>query len=154
MTVKYKKGVTIIEVLVAITIIGLAFGLLAGLSVFSIRTLRLVNESSQANNLAKEALEIARLYRNGTDWETDGLGTLITNLPYHPVIENGSWQLIQGEETIGIFRRKIIFSKVYRDINSNIAETGVIDPNTLKVTAIISFRERKLKLNTYLTNWQ
>lgn len=150
-----KKGVTIIEVLVAITIIVLAFGLLAGLSVFSIRALNLINESSQANNLAIEALEVVRLYRDGTDWETDGLGILITNSPYYPIIENNSWRLIQGEENIGIFRRKIIFSEVYRDLNHNISQTGPInDPNTRKVTAIISFRGRELKLSTYLTNWR
>jgi len=152
-----KEGISIIEILVVIAIIIIALISLFGLITFSLRISTLVKETAQANNLAQETIEAVRNFRDGTEWETDGLGTLATSAAYHPDKSGDvppKWQLILGEETIDYFTRRVVFDEVYRDANDNIVEVGgTLDPNTRKITTTISWKDEEVKIITYLTNW-
>lgn len=153
-----KKGISIIELVVVIAIIVIALGSLFALITFSLETSTLIKETAQANNLAQEALEAVRNFRDGTDWDTNGLGTLATSTAYYPDKSGDvppKWQLILGEETAGGFNRKLIFYEVYRDANDNIIGTGgTLDSGTKKVVATISWKDEEVKVVTYLTNWR
>jgi type II secretory pathway pseudopilin PulG len=153
-----KKGISIIEILVVISIITIALISIFGLIAFSLRTSTLMRETVQANNLAQETIEAVRNFRDGTNWETNGLGTLATSTVYHPGKSGDvppKWQLIIGEETVDGFTRKVVFGQVNRDANDNIIETGgTLDSNTRKVTTTVSWRDREVKIVTYLTNWR
>ena len=153
-----KKGISIIEILVVIAIIAIALIGLLGLITFSLRISTLMKETVQANNLAQETIEAVRNFRDGTDWNTNGLGTLNVGADYYPEKSGGDppkWQIVAGEEIIDGFTRKVIFYQVNRDANDNIVEAGgTPDPNTKKVIAVISWKDKEIEIVTYLTNWR
>lgn len=161
---KYKKGFSIIEILVVIVIIGMALVAILSLTTLSLKASISIKKNTQANNLAQETLEIVRNYRDGTNWNLDdpenkydGLGILTTGVAYHP--EKSSdipprWTLIQGEEDVNGFTRKVVFENTLRDATDNIVETGGInDPNTKKAIATVSWQEKEIEIITYFTNW-
>lgn len=152
-----KKGISIIEILIVIVIIIIALGSLFALVTFSLRISTSIKENAQANNLAQETIEAVRNFRDGTEWDISGLGTLATSTAYH-LEQSGDippkWQLILGEEIIGGFTRRVIFNEVYRDADDNIVEAGDTDLNTKKVTVIISWKDEEVEIVTYLTNWR
>jgi len=155
-----KKGITIVEILVIVAIIGIAFSSLLGLASFSLGTSNLIKQTNQANNLSQEVMEAVRNFRDGTFWNIDGLGKLATSTDYYPQATSSpsKWQLVQGTENIDGFTRKVVFEDVMRDSNNNIVEAGTYDPNTKKVIVTVSWKERgrdhKLEIFTYLTNWK
>lgn len=155
---KSHRGISIIEILITIAIISIALTSLLGVATFTLKISTLLKETNQANNLAQETIEAVRNFRDGTTWNTNGLGVLTTGVSYHlqkSADTPAKWQLIQGEEIINNFTRKVIFSTVMRDTNDNIIEAGgTVDPNTKKVTATVSWKEKKVEIVTYLTNWQ
>ncbi len=158
-----KKGVSIIEILAVIFIITLTLTSLLGLISFSFGFSNLIKQTIQANNLVKETMETVRNFRDGTNWNLDGLGTVATgdSNPYH-LEKSGSppkWILVSGVETSNIFSRKIVFENIMRNDNGNIVNSGgVIDPDTKKVTVTASWQEKgrihNISLITYLTNWK
>jgi len=154
----YQQGISIVEILVIIAIIGVALGSLLGLATFSLKASTSIKETSQANSLAQETMEAVRNFRDGTTWDSDGLGTLTAGVAYYPQKTADTppkWQLIQGEETVDGFTRKIFFEDVQRDSNDNIVETGgTNDPDTKKVKVTVSWGGKEVKIITYLTNWK
>lgn len=154
-----NKGFSIIEILVIISIVVIALASLLNLTLLSLKLSVSTKESHQANFLAKEMIEIVRTFRDGTDWHSDGLGSLVPGVAYYPskddTVVPASWTLIEGEQQIGQFSRKIVFHHVHRDNNDNIVEQGGIkDENTKKVTAFVSWRGKQIEIITYLTNWR
>lgn len=160
-----KKGISVIEILIAVTIIAVGLISLLGLAFFSLGTSNLIIQTTKANIIVQETMEIVRNFRDGTSWNNNGLGTLITGEanPYHPAkdtsISPPRWILIAGQETINSFTRKIIFTNVQRDGNNNIVESGgTNDPDTKKVKTTVSWQEKgrshQLEITTYLTNWK
>ncbi|MBZ9578287.1 prepilin-type N-terminal cleavage/methylation domain-containing protein [Patescibacteria group bacterium] len=153
-----KKGISVIEILIVIAIIGIALTSLLGVAAFSLKVSVSIKETTQANALAQEIIEAVRNFRDGTTWDSDGLGTLTTSLAYYPQKTADTppkWTLIQGEETINGFTRKVIFADVMRDASDNIVGTGGInDPNTKKVTVTVSWKDKKVEIVTYFTNWK
>lgn len=156
-----KKGLSLIEMLVAIAIISSTLISLLGLTSFSLRVISLINQTNQANNIAKEIMEQVRNFRDGTSWSVDGLGTVTPSIDYY-LQQSGSppsWQLTQGTETIGIFTRRAVFENVKRDIADDIVVgIGNNDPNTKKVAVLVSWQERgkshQIELVSYFTNWR
>ena len=151
-----NKGVSIVEILVVIVIINVTLVALLGLAAFSLKTSTLIKETNQADFLVQEAMEAVRNFRDGTDWNTDGLRNLSPGI-YH--LEKSSdvppkWQLVSGEETVNGFTREIEIEDVYRDGNDNIAESGDPDSETKKVTVTIFWKDKEVKIATYLTNWR
>ena len=163
---KDNKGISIVEILVIIAIIGIALASLLGLATFSLRASTSIKETTRANSLAQEAIEAVRNFRDGIAWDNDdpenkydGLGVITTGIIYHPEKSTDTppkWQLIQGEETVGGFTRKVVFENVSRDTtNYNIVENGgENDPDTKKVTVTVSWGNKKVEIITYLTNWK
>ncbi|MFQ6049561.1 MAG: prepilin-type N-terminal cleavage/methylation domain-containing protein [Candidatus Paceibacterales bacterium] len=156
-----KKGVSLMEILVAIAIIAFTLTILLGLTSFSLGTATLIKQTNQANNIAQETMEVVRNFRDGTNWGTDGLGALTVGIDYYPQ-KSGSpakWQLSAGSETINGFTRTVSIEDVQRDANDNIVVSGgTNDPDTKKVTVTVSWEERgrthQIELITYLTNWR
>jgi len=160
-----KKGASIIEILIVIAIIVIALVTLLGVATFSLSISISIKETARANNLAQETIEAVRNFRDGIAWNNDdpqnkydGLGVVNTGVAYHPEKSSDTpskWQLIQGEETINGFTRKVVFYNVQRDINDNIVELGgTNDLNTKKVTVTVSWEGKKVEISTYLTNWK
>jgi len=154
-----KKGISIIEILIVIAIIAIALISLLGLVTFSLKISTLIKETVQANSLAQETMEAVRNFRDGTDWDTDGLRTLATSTAFHPEKSGDvppKWQLILGEETIDGVTRKVEFADVNRDpVDDDIVDSGGDnDTETKKVIVTISWKDKEVKIVSYLTNWR
>jgi type II secretory pathway pseudopilin PulG len=164
-----NKGISIVELLVAAAIVGAVIASLITFGSFSVRTASLAKQTTQASFLAQDAMEALKNYRDNTGWNTndpedqyDGLGVLLTGVPFHPNLSgdvSARWQMLSGQETIGIFQRSVMFEGVFRDGADNIVESGgTLDSQTKKATVMISWMERgnnrEFKLVSYLANWK
>lgn len=158
---KNNSGSILLEVLISIAIISLVFSVLLDIGVLSSKTSDSIEKIAKVNFLLKETIESVRSFRDGTDWSSNGLGSVNTgiNNPYHLVLEApNKWTLISGTETVDNFTRKIIFEKVSRDpITKNIESVYNSlndDPDTKKITAIVSWNDKTSQIITYFTNWK
>ena len=156
-----NKGISIIEILIVVAIIGIAFSSLLGLASFSLGVSTLIKQTNQANNLSQEVIEAVRNFRDGTNWNINGLGTLTPGISYYPKKSTDTppkWQLISGEEEIFPFKRKIIIEKVSRDPTTDNIEitynAANDDPNAKKIIVTVSWKDKKVEIVTYLTNWK
>ena len=165
----YSKGISIIELLVVIMIIGVAVSALISFATFSLKTASLFKQTTQASFLVQDALEALKNYRDNTGWSDDdplntydGLGVVSTGVPLHLELSGDTpprWQLLLGQETLGIFTRDVVVESAERDTSDNIvASGGTLDLETKKVTVIVSWEDRgaarNLEIITYLTNWR
>jgi len=163
---KLNKGVSIIEILVVVTFVVVSFTSLLGLIAYSLRTSNLIKKTVQAGSLTQEAMEAVRNFRDGTDWNVNGLKDYVgidatSSGPWQVKLDTTfsppKWALAAGTETIDNFSRQVFFEKVSRDFNKNIQDVYSSvgdDPNTRKVTAKVFWEGKEVKLSTYLTNWK
>lgn len=158
---KKNKGFSIIEILISIFIIVVVFINFLGIVTFSLKSANLIKKSNEANFLTKEAIEAVRNFRDNTDWDTDGLGSVAVDTDYFPQLSGSapeSWNMVLGTENTGNFNRKIVFEKVSRDPGTGEIE-GIYnslnnDPSTRKVISTVSFDGKSIQITTYFTNWQ
>lgn len=164
---KNQEGVSIIEILVVCAVLIIGFSAILGLTTLSLKILNSVKETEQANFFAKEIMEQVRNFRDGIPWNQDdpqnkydGLGKAAIGVAYR--LEKSTdalpkWQLLQGEENLDSgFRRKVVFEDVRRNSQTDNIETsgGYLDPNTKKATVTVSWKDKKIELVTYFTNWK
>ena len=156
-----KKGVSVIEMLIAVAIISSALISLLELTSFCLRITSTINQTNKANNMAQEMMEQIRNFRDVTSWDIDGLETITPNTDYY-IQKSGApatWQLTQGTKTVNGFTKKAVFEDVMRDLNDDIVESGgVNDSNTKKITVTVSWEERgnsrQIEFISYFTNWK
>jgi hypothetical protein len=133
---------------------------LLGIGFLSLNISSAIQKSAQADALLREEMEAVRAFRDGTNWSSDGLGSIVTGgaYLYHLVFDSQGnppqWQVEQSVETLGEFNRYVFFESVQRDAQGNIASSGNVDPNTIKVTAVVAWADRSVQLASYFTNWR
>lgn len=164
-----KKGGLTVEILVVIAIVAIALASLLKLVSFSLDVSHISSQNTQASALAQEEMEAVRNFKDGIAWynndisdQYDGLGVIATGTDYYlkkSADNPPKWQLIQGQEIINNFTRKIVFYNVQRNASSNIvAGGGANDPETKKASVLVSWAEKgrshQVSLDTYLTNWK
>ncbi|KKU86549.1 MAG: hypothetical protein A2667_02155 [Candidatus Wildermuthbacteria bacterium RIFCSPHIGHO2_01_FULL_47_27] len=157
-----EKGISIVEVLAVILIIGIALGSLLNLAVFSLKSSGATKEEIAAGILAQKTMEEVRSFRDGTSWGSDGLGVLAAGTAYHPIEEptatSTRWALLDGEEVLGRYTRKVVPENVSRDpVTKNIEAIYNVannDTETKKIVVTISWGNKTLALTAYLTNWK
>lgn len=155
---KSQDGLGVVEILVAIFIVGVAFSSLAIASTISFKLIAHQENSLKASFLSQEAIEAIRCLKE-EDWAS--IETLNPGDSYY-LIKSGEplmWGLVNGIETIDNFSRTIIIENVYRDANDNIIESGgTLDEGSYKINATTSWAEKgkiyQVSLVDYLTNWQ
>lgn len=159
LTNKIKSGFMLLEIIIAIAIISIAFISLIGVILLSVNVSMSVRKETQANSLMIEEVEALRSFRDGTQWASNGLGTAAvgSNNLYHLSSSSNSWALVTGAETAGIFTRQAYFENVSRNASSDIE--AVYNPlnndnDTKKITIIISWPDKTMKDVLYLTNWK
>ncbi len=143
-----KKGIVVVEILIVIGIIAIVVSSLLGVVVFSLKLSASVKETTIADALAREAVEVTRSIRD-SDWNK------ITNGNHGLTNTGGYWDFSGTENIINGFTRAILIEDVQRDNNNNIVESGgTNDPDTKKVTVTVSWENRKVEIITYFTNWR
>lgn len=156
---KHNSGFIFLEIIIAASLISIVFITLLGIGFSSLNVSASLQQESQADALAREEIEALRAFRDFTksSWETTGIGSYSTGVAYYLVVSGGnpaSWSIVPGSETVGIFTRQVVFDRVSRDANGNIAPSGTDDPDSRKVTVNVSWNDRTYQIITYLTNWQ
>lgn len=153
-----NKGFSVIEVLIAVCIITIAFINFLGIVSFSLKSAALVKKATQANFLAQETMEAVRSFRDGTKWSAGGLGVLNTGVDYHPALTGASWTMSLGQEVVDNFTRKVVFQKVSRNPTTGQIETTYNsdhnDLKTRKAIVSVSFGARSVELTSYFSNWR
>ncbi len=153
---KLQKGVSIIEVIIALSIIFIAFFSFLTLAQYSLKLQDQSKSKLEAINIATETIEATRSVRN-EDW--DKFTSLSLDTPYYPVILSNKWTLSSTNPGLinGVYDRWVIIEKVYRDVDDNISSSGTEDSQTKKITAFVEWNDRnqikQIDLITYLTNW-
>lgn len=142
-----------IEMLAVIAILAITLTALLGLITFSLGVQGLARQTTQANNLAQEAMEAVRSIRNNVNWDQITYGS-------HGLTKTTSfWSFSGTENIINGFTRTVSVTSVHRDASDNIVESGgTLDTDSKKITVTVSWEERSrshsIKLVTYLTNWK
>lgn len=160
--IKNNKGITLVEIMVAIFIISVALISILNIASVSVKILNNIRQTDRANLMAKEAQEAVRSFRDNSVWDIDGLGTLSFGVAYHPelITLNGvsSWDLSLGSENIANFNRSIVIENVSRNPSSHdIDETYIVlnnDTETKKIIVSVSWSNKSVELITYLSNWR
>lgn len=156
-----ELGFSIIEILVVVSILAASFVALLGVVSFSLSASSLLKQRLEADFLAQDIMEAVRNFRDGTNWGSDGLGVLTAGSAYYPqktAEPQIKWILTPGTETTGIFTRQVVFEKVFRDTNDDIASFGTEDAGARKAVVTVSWQERgknhSVELITYFTDWR
>ena len=150
----HNKGFGLAEIVVGSALISLV---LFGLSFAFQASLRLSRETGQriqAQFLAEEGLEAARIIR---DQSWAGIGVLSTTTIYYLDFAGGSWGATTSSSMIeGMFERRLLVEDVFRDANDDIASSGTYDPNIKKIRVVVSWAVGQAsstsEVATYLTN--
>ena len=153
-----NQGFGVIELLVAILIIIVALVFIMEIYSFFLKAGAQNAKRLQAVALAQEVIEATRSVRD-ENW--NNIANLSIETTYYPA-QSGSpakWILSVGQQTINGFTRQVVLSRVYRDANDNIIESGgTEDLGTRKIIATVLWQERgknySVDLATYLTNWR
>lgn len=155
---KNNRGFGVVEILAAVAIIAIVLVLIMEIYAFLLQASGQNEKKLQAASFAQEAIEAVRGARDET-W--DNIGNLALGAPYYPSIYGtpAKWILVSGQETVSGFTRQIIASRVERDANDNIVESGgTEDSGTRKIITTVSWQDRgknySVELATYLTNWR
>ncbi|MFC1629923.1 prepilin-type N-terminal cleavage/methylation domain-containing protein [Patescibacteria group bacterium] len=153
-----NKGFSIIEIIVVIFVLAVAFTGILTLITFALSISSITKENTQAVNIAQETAEAVRNFRDGTNWNSDGLGTKTIGISHYPQKIGGpppSWTLVQGEEVVNGYTRKVVFEDVFRDTNDDIVELGgALDSDTIKAVITVSWEDKEVEIETYFTNWK
>lgn len=153
---KQQKGISVIEIVICIAIITIAFWSFTGITKYSLKIQEQSKTKIEAINLASEAIEAIRSIR---DESWDNISILSLDTEYYPIISGNKWILTSSDPGLisGEYNRSIIIEQVYRDINDNISESGTEDNQTKKITALVEWDDRgqtkQIDLITYLANW-
>lgn len=149
-----SRGLTMVEVLIASSIILVTVVVLLGVHSLYLRTALSNSSAVQAAYLAEEGVEVMRYLRDAS-W-SQNIAPLSLDTPYGLAFSN-AWVTNATSTWIGNFNRTITLSAVERDAQSDIVSSGgVVDANTKLLTVSVSWAEREAtttkSVSTYLTN--
>lgn len=151
---KTSSGFGLVEVVVGVALLTIAFlSLATTYNFYLVRTL--ANESTvKASFLLEEGMEAIKVIRDN-GWTTN-IASLSTGQIYSLVFYNGAWVSTTTAEVIDGFTRSFLLSSVYRDGNSDIADSGTLDSNAKKATMTVSWFDAGTtttkSISTYITN--
>ncbi|PJE64178.1 MAG: hypothetical protein COU90_03700 [Candidatus Ryanbacteria bacterium CG10_big_fil_rev_8_21_14_0_10_43_42] len=151
-----SRGFGLIEIVIAITIVGfLIFGLIT-VARISFAGVSANTERLQAIFLLEETMEAVRIMRDN-GWTTN-IASLTLDTPYYLEFTSGTWGTTGTPALIdSTFTRTITLSSVERDANDDIIDSGgTIDTDTKRIIASVSWPSRgeivTVSISGYITN--
>ena len=154
---KNTKGFGLIEILIVVGIMGIAFVGLVAFLINSSGIIFQVTRNTEAVALAEEGVEGVRSLRD-EGWTTN-IATLTESATYYPVISANKWTLTTTDPgTVNnLYTRTVVIEGVNRDVNDDIAVAGTDDPNTKEVTVKVIWKVgqdvQDVTIVTYITNF-
>jgi prepilin-type N-terminal cleavage/methylation domain-containing protein len=140
-TGKYAGGFSLVEVLVAASIISVSLLSVITLANTSLTMSKRSLNTYLASTLLEEGSEAIRSIRD-TGWSN--ISGLSLGTRYYPSFSTGSntWSLSTTPSTVGIFTRSVVFSAVARDVNDDITSSGgTTDTGTKLATITVTWSE-------------
>jgi type II secretory pathway pseudopilin PulG len=145
-------GATLVEVLVAIALLGIMTPALTTAFVTSYNSRPSSDQKLIATNILKKLSTVVRNVRENS-WSN-----ISVNGTYHPSASGNSWALVTNAETVNGFTDQIVISDIQRDSGGNIVSTGgTVDPSTKLFTNSVSWtrpNSSSVSNTIYLTRWQ
>ena len=151
-----RKGQSLIEVLIAVTIGALMIGAVATLIVTVLRIGSQAQKSQAGAALGKELLENVRVWTERSWYNVASLSTSSAN-HYYLSASSSPFSVLSGDETAIVasttYTRYFYVENVGRDAAGKIlASGGVDDPSTRKITVVYSWPQSAANtLIAYLT---
>jgi Tfp pilus assembly protein PilV len=132
-----RRGTGLIEVLVAAAVVTLLVIGITSVYRLAIRSSREAIRGTQSSLLAEEGLEAVRVIRDAS-W--DAIDNASIGISYTLTWTGTTWALTTTPSMIdGTFDRRVVFQNVYRDASDDIAESGTLDGDTVRVNVTISW---------------
>ncbi len=135
-TVKDNKGFSIVEIVVACSIMLFSMFAVMALAQKSVQLSRFSLQQTEASFLLEEGAEAMRLIRDN-NWTT--ISNLTAGTNYYLTFSGGTWNLGTNVVTDGVFTRKVVIATVNRNSSDDIATSGTLDANTKKATVSVSW---------------
>jgi len=126
--IQHKKkslmmGFGMIEVVVAVAIIGVAFTALFDVYASYLRVQFANTRIVKAGFLIDEGLEIVRLFRD-TSWSSQ-ISNKTIGTEYYFAWTGAAWQTTTTPQTVDtLYTRKVVFSNAYRDSSDRLVSSG------------------------------
>lgn len=149
---KSVKGFTLVEVIIACTIITVTILFLMSAATKSIELSNRMLKDVQANFLLEEGAEAVKTIRDNSWANISGL-TLNSNYYLSFDDNNNVWSLtdVPISPIDDVFNRVVSFEEVYRNNEDDIEEGGSLDENIKKVKIMVSWPTKDQTINKELT---
>lgn len=130
---KFTKGFSLIEVVIATSVLGVLAVILMSSTNKGIILSNQALDQVQSNFLLEEGAEAVKSLRD-INWTN--ISGVTDNTNYYLSFNNGTnlWSISTTPSKIDNFTRVVVFYPVYRDANDDIAESGTLDSGIKKVT--------------------
>jgi prepilin-type N-terminal cleavage/methylation domain-containing protein len=156
-----KKGQSLIEILVAITIAAILIGGAVGAIAFTLRSSVQNKNLQTANSLNQELLDRVVNFAEA-NWHNIYSPPIVKGSPYHLLVSGAGFSLNSGSESVTLegitFSRSFVVENVSRDSSGNIEmvyNSINDDPSTQKITVTTNWPQgtqtAATTLNKYLT---
>lgn len=160
MTIKEQSGFSLIEVLIALSVLIMVLGGVTSLAMGVIRTSRISKQELEAYAQAQEQMELVRQIRNtnlidgdkNTKWND-----LDCSNTCHVELNNNTqeWRLSNGPGDWSSLATNQTYDKYLMISTTN--DSAISDQNILKVASVVEWEDRtgqkEIRLVTYLTDW-
>lgn len=146
-----SKGLSLLEIIVAVGVVGTVILVGAGLVTQGWNISRLGEENVMARGYAAEGVEAVRAIRD-RDWNLLSAGSFGLDRT------SGEWVLSGSSDSQGNMTRVVELTQVQRSSGEVVGSGGVIDENTFRVKSRVSWpfspmRNLDVELVSYVTNW-
>lgn len=150
-----KSGFGLLEIIVGITLISISVFGITSASAVSLRAMDDALNNVKASFLLEEGVEVVKMLRD-TSWSLN-IAPLVSGNSNYLNFNGLNWQTTSLNTFIDDrFERKFVLENVLRDVNYDIADSGVLDANTKKFTVSVSWQEREgtttKQISGYITN--
>ncbi len=133
-----KNGFGLIEVVVGAAIISIAFLGLMSVANLSFKILQKSSNNIKAGFLLEEGAEAVKIIRD-SGW--NNISSLSNGVNYYLNYNGVTWATSTTLVYVDNFERKFVLNEVLRDANDDISPSGVVDPDTKKVTISVFWKE-------------
>ncbi|HBR80958.1 MAG: hypothetical protein UX09_C0009G0016 [Candidatus Uhrbacteria bacterium GW2011_GWE2_45_35] len=150
MNLKNHSGFVLLEALIAVGLLILFLGSLGTLFLLNLRGTALINNSNQAELLARSGLDALRTI------DFDDLNLINSG---HLVFFGASWTVVAGSEVTDVFTKTVRVREVQRDVDCEIvAVGGVLDEDSKFIDSEVSWtddlgRVHQTFLTSLITRW-
>lgn len=150
-----NRGSGIIEVIVGLAIIFVGVFALLKTYNYYLKFALIHKYDVRATLLAEEGIEAVKLLRDkGFALK---IATLSSEVSYGLGFVNSFWESTTTRKYVdGIFDRTFVLSDVYRSPTDDVSASGILDPDTKKVTVSVSYRgisgTTTKSVSAYITN--